>query len=123
MSADIYVIVNKDNSIESLEQKQVIDIFMGKASQFENGLSAYTIDQPSNSKIKEAFYKRLTGKPIAYVNAYWARLFYTGRKTPPADHFKSSDEIITEVRNNKNAIAYIESATKPENVKVVLTLE
>ena len=121
--ADIHVIVHKDNAINSLNKKQTIDIFMGRTRSFADGTRAYTIDQPVHSKTRATFYKSLTGKSVTFVNAYWARLFYTGRRRPPADHFKTSEDILAEVSKNVHAIAYFEGDTLPKNTKIVLTLE
>lgn len=122
-SENMCVIVHRDNSVDALNQKETVDIFMGRTAQFKNGQSTYAIDQPSKSDLKEDFYLSLTGKPISYVNAYWARLFYTGRKTPPADHFNNTVEIVNEVSRNKQAIAYVECNTPLDAVKVVLSLK
>ncbi len=120
--ADIYVIVNTENPIKELNKKQTIDIFMARTQSYSSGLRTYAIDQPNTSELREHFYKSLTGKSVAYVNSYWARLFYTGRKRPPADHFKNSEDIIAEVARNKSAIAYVEAESLPENAKVVMVL-
>lgn len=120
--ADIYVIVNKDNPINKISNKQTIDIFMGKKKRFVHGEQSFPIDQPDKSNTKAEFYKLLTGKSVAYVNAYWARLFYTGRNTPPADNFKSTKAILDEVSTNSEAIAYVKKQDLPDTIKVVLTL-
>lgn len=78
--ADIYLIVNKNSPAQELSKKQVVDIYLGKNRSFENGKYIQTIDHRKSSKLREDFYHKLTGKPISFVNAYWARLFYTGRK-------------------------------------------
>lgn len=120
--ADIYVIVNNANPTPSITKKQTIDIFMGKTKSFSDGVHIQAIDQPADTKTRKEFYKNLTGKSLAYVNAYWARLFYTGRNQPPLDHFPDSNAIIYEVTKNNHAIAYIEADTPPEGVKIVYLL-
>ena len=104
--ADIHVIVNKNAPFDTLTQKQCIDIFMGKSRKFEDGQKIEAIDQNKESPIRADFYTKLTGKSLTFVNAYWARLFYTGRVQPPKDSFANSEEIIQEVAKNMGAIAY-----------------
>ncbi len=121
--ADIYVIVNPDNPVEALDKKQTIDIFMGRTKAFQNGQLINAIDQPKASPLREDFYTTLTGKSLAYVNTYWARLFYTGRNQPPEDHYKNDEEIVDAVAKDRNAIAYVSMDSLTPDVKVAFTIE
>ncbi|WP_096087007.1 phosphate ABC transporter substrate-binding protein [Agaribacterium haliotis] len=120
--ADIYVIVSAGSEVQNLSKKQCIDIFMGRARKFDNGKKIEAFDQPKGSALREEFYTKLTGKSLAFINAYWARLFYTGRVQPPSDHLKSSEQIALEVARNPRAIAYVAEAQLSDQVQVVFTL-
>lgn len=120
--ADIAVVVNPSNSIESLTEREVIDLYMGRYMAFPDGSSALPLDQPVDSKVRSAFYRRLTGKSVAQINAYWAKLIFSGRATPPR-MAHSDDSMNDMITNNKNAIAYIDKADVTSAVKVVFVLE
>lgn len=121
--ADMYIIVNATNPTVELNKKKAIDIFMGRTKAFKGGISIQAIDQPKSSPTRELFYTTLTGKSLVYVNAYWARLFYSGRNRPPKDSFANEDEIIEEVATNQQAIAYVADVTDNPNIKIVMTIE
>lgn len=122
VKADLAVVVNPENSIDSLEERDVVDLYMGRFMAFPNGVSALPLDQPINSEIRAEFYQLLTEKSVAQINAYWAKLIFSGRATPPR-MARSGDDIIEMVLNNKNAIAYIPHEEVTDEVKVVYVLK
>ena len=63
----------------------------------------------------------MVGKSLSQVNAYWARLLFTGRASPPRS-LPSPAAILQSVRENKDAIAYIDSRDLDQSVKVVFRL-
>jgi ABC-type phosphate transport system substrate-binding protein len=119
--ADLLLIVNSTNSITNLERKQVVDIFMGRATAFPNQQPAHTLDVVNANNLRAIFYKNLTGKNEAQVDAYWATLVFAGRMLPPE---KLPDEaaVIKAVKNNPAAIGYVTRQTLPAGVKVVMEL-
>lgn len=118
---DIYVVVNKENPIDRLEHQQIIDLYMGKTAYFSNQERAVIIDISPLQDTKAEFYNRLIGKSLQEVNAYWARLLFTGRATPPLQS-NDEQEAAAIVRNNKNAIGYIRADHLDSSVKVVYVL-
>lgn len=119
--ADLLLIVNSKNSIASLERKQVVDIFMGRAAAFPNQQPAHTLDVGGTDNLRATFYKSLTGKNEAQVDAYWARLAFSGRMLPP-EKLKDEIAVIKAVKNNTAAIGYVTRQTLPAGVKVVMEL-
>ncbi len=119
--ADIVVIVNPNNDITALTRRQVVDLYMGRTSFFPNGEKLQRYDQPIDSKIRADFYYRMTQKPIAAINAYWARLQFTGRAAPP--RVVSDDlEILEIVEKNPYAIGYLKEEFLNDRVTVVLKI-
>lgn len=120
--ADIAVVVNPENSVAAMNEREVKDLFLGRFLAFPDGLAALPLDQPVKSKIRAQFYKQLTGKTVPQINAYWARLIFSGRATPPRTA-ASSEEIRQMVIDNRNAIAYVDSKHVTPDMHVVLTLK
>ena len=72
--------------------------------------------------VKEAFYNRLVGKTLAEINAYWARLIFSGQTAPPkqvGDDTTALEMVVAE----RGAIAYIDSRHVDRRVRVVLELD
>lgn len=119
--ADILVIVNAQNSVAALERKQIVDLFMGRVSAFPDQQRAQTLDLKTGTPVRANFYKRLTGKNEAQVDAYWATLIFAGRMSPPKQ-LADEKTLISEVANNVNAIAYVTRQVLPKDVKIVMEL-
>lgn len=119
--ADILVIVNAQNSVVALERKQIVDLFMGRVSAFPNQQRAQTLDLKAGTPVRANFYKWLTGKNEAQVDAYWATLIFAGRMSPPRQ-LADEKTLIKEVVKNVNAIAYVTRQVLPKDVKIVMEL-
>lgn len=100
------VVVNTQSEVESLSQKQVMGFFLGRSKFLPSGAKVKAIDYPVDSEFRSAFYTALTGKNIADIDAYWARLRYSGRATPPQP-LADSEEIIQALQQQVSAIAYL----------------
>jgi ABC-type phosphate transport system substrate-binding protein len=56
------------------------------------------------------------------LNAYWARLQFSGAVQPPPE-ISDSQSVRDLVRHNKNAIGYIEASQVDDSVRVILLLK
>ncbi len=101
--SEIAIITNLQNSQQQLSPLQVQDIFMGRTRAFPNGKFAITFDQQA---LRNDFYQKLTNRPIAQINAYWARLMFSGQTSPPAK-LPDDQSVIKVVQENAGAIGYI----------------
>jgi len=103
----IQVIVSSQSELTSLNRKQVMGLFLGRLRSFPNGSSAKAFDHEVGSSIRARFFEGLTGKSISDIDAYWARLRYSGRASPPKV-IDNMAEILKVVSQNQHAIAYIQ---------------
>lgn len=123
-SQDLAVIVNRDNPLNTLSKQQLVDLFMGRSPYFPCGCAVVKLDAPSASMVRKAFYHSLVGMSLNEVNAYWARLMFSGRATPPMQVHQEQD-IVKLVADNSNAIGYVPKDTYGDSnndVKVVFVL-
>jgi len=115
LHAEIIVIGNLENNIPTMTKKKVQEFFMGRTRFFSNGVRAVPIDA---SDLRKGFYQKLTHRPIEQINAYWARLTFSGHSTPPSK-MPDQQAVIIAVKKGKGAISYInrdkmnESQVKP----------
>ena len=119
---EIVVITHAENPVSEMTRSQVIDLFMGKYVAYPDGRKAIPLDIEGNSQLKEAFYNKLVKLSVARVNAYWSRIRFTGRASPPMAQ-KSIDSAISYIQQNENAISYIPLSELNEQLKVVHELD
>ena len=122
----IQVIVSSQSELTSLSRKQVMGLFLGRARSFPNGINAKAFDHEVGSSIRARFFEGLTGKSISDIDAYWARLRYSGRASPPKV-IEGMAGILKEVSQNQHAIAYIQGQNLDElaqqDILVVHTID
>jgi len=121
VAADIVVIVNPSSEITQLTRRQVIDVYMGRAFIMSNGRRLQPYDNAEETAIRETFYHQLIGKTLASVNAYWARLLFAGRASPPR-RLAGSAAMLKRIEENPNAIGYVDTKDLNAHVNVVFRL-
>jgi ABC-type phosphate transport system substrate-binding protein len=116
-SAEVVVVVAKSSAV-TLTKEQVSDIFLGKATSLPGGASAVLVDQPESSPLRDEFYSKVTGKSASQAKAYWSKLAFTGKGTPPKE-VGGSAEVKKAVAGTPGGIGYIEKGAVDDTVKVV----
>ncbi|KZN60483.1 hypothetical protein N473_24330 [Pseudoalteromonas luteoviolacea CPMOR-1] len=116
--SDIVIVVNKHNPIEHIDKRQLIDMYMGKYLAFPNGHLAVTLDYTKGHNLRSIFFEALTGRSITQINAYWSRVKFSGKASPP-QAYPTIDAIIDKVMTTPSAIAYIPATAVTNELKVV----
>jgi len=119
---DITVIANGNNELGSLTRKQIADIYMGRITSLPNGSIPLPLDYQGDSEVRTRFYKSITGKNMAQINAYWARLSFTGQGNPPR-RLSDKATILQVVKKNQGALGYVDTISPDTNVTSVMTLK
>jgi hypothetical protein len=119
------VVVNQKSELTTLSQKQVMSLFLGRAQFLPTGSRVKTFDFPIDSTMRASFYQSLTGKNIADIDAYWARLRYSGRASPPMA-LKDGTAIMKKVSEQNAGLAYLpatyQKTLAANGLKAVLTM-
>ncbi len=76
--ADLVVVVNARSNVDALTRDQVTNIFLGRYRLLPSGMTAMPIDQPAGQTEKARFYRLLVNKDLSEIDAYWARLVFSG---------------------------------------------
>lgn len=119
--ADIFVVVNAANPVRSLNTREVADLYLGRSRTYPNGQPAQILDQPNARIEREQFFRLLVNMPLAQVNAYWARLTFTGRQSPP--EIRTDDQaVLADVSRSAQAIGYVGSRPQHPDIHVILQL-
>jgi ABC-type phosphate transport system substrate-binding protein len=117
--ADVAIVVHPSNG-SIFDKSTIKKIFLGKKKSFSNGRVAILLSSPSISTATEEFNKKVIGKSSNQVNAYWSKMIFTGKGTPPQE-MPSIEDIILAIAANPDAIAYIDASAITEAVRVVAT--
>ncbi|MDF1583149.1 MAG: hypothetical protein RQ733_09080 [Methyloprofundus sp.] len=114
------MIANADNPVSGMSKTEIQSLFMGRKRTFANGIKAMPLDF---SVARERFYPLLTKRSTQQIDAYWARIIFSGQGMPPIK-LSSAQDVLSMVQENQGAIAYIDrSSIGDSQVQVLLSLE
>jgi len=116
--ADIAVIINPSNA-NAIDTDTIKNIYLGKSKSFSNGDKVSPVNQ-DGTPVADEFNDKVVGKSSSQLNAYWSKLVFTGKGTPP-EKLASDQAVIDFVAANNGAIGYIDSAKVSDKVKVIAT--
>ncbi|PPD34690.1 MAG: hypothetical protein CTY19_03605 [Methylomonas sp.] len=116
--ADLVLIAHIHAPVDRISRDEAINIYMGRLRRFPSGESVQPVDGPA----KAQFYRLLVNKELADINAYWARLVFSGRTSPPRS-FEQNQAVLDYVSANPDAIGYVERTELNAKVKVILDME
>ena len=116
----LVVVVNPASGVETLSRNDVINIFLGRFRELPSGITAQPIDLPV-SPIRAQFYRALVNKEPAEINAYWARLLFSGRTAPPIQT-THPDEVINALHAHPGGITYRERSKVSSRERIVFEL-
>lgn len=117
--AEPVVVVSAASSIGPMSQDEIINIFLGRYRRLPTGGAAQPIDQPESSALRAEFYRKLVNKDVNEINAYWSRLIFSGRTSPPLQATSVSEVIVLLLRR-PNGIAYVERAQVDKRLRIVM---
>ena len=119
--ADIKVIVHTSVSDNSITADHLSAIFLGKNKALPSGAKITPVDQAETSDNRNAFYSNVVQKDRAQMKAYWSRLIFTGKGTPPKAVY-GDDEVIGLVKSNPDFIGYVSGSANTAGTKVIFSL-
>jgi ABC-type phosphate transport system substrate-binding protein len=118
VAAEVVVVVSANSPIAKLSPNEVADVFLGKLTRLPGGTAVQPLDQVEGSATRAAFYQQFTGKSPAQVKAFWSKVIFTGRGRPPRA-LANDAEVVRAVRENPNAIGYVERASADASTRIV----
>jgi len=118
-TAEVVIVVHPSNT-STFDKSTIKKIFLGKKKSFSNGRPTILLSSPPSSTATEEFNKKVIGKSSNQVNAYWSKMIFTGKGTPPQE-MPSTNDIISVIAANPDAIGYIDASAVTDAVKIVAT--
>jgi hypothetical protein len=118
-AGELVVVVHRDSRLESLSREQVSHLFLGRLTQLPSGERARVVEV---EPYRERFYRLLVNKELAEINAYWARLKFSGRTQAPL-RAGSPKAALAQVAGDRATLAFVEAGDVDGHVKVVYRFE
>lgn len=117
--AEVAVVVHPGNAV-TLDADGIAQIYLGRSKSFPDGKPVLPIGHAEGSSATETFNQKVLNKSSSQIKAYWSKLVFTGKGTPPKE-LGSDAEIVELVSQNPNVIGYIDKASVSDKVKVLAT--
>ena len=116
--ADVAVIANKGISVDSISAKEAKKLWLGKSKSL-GGTNVKLADLKPGDASREQFYSNVVKKSGKKLKAYWAKIVFSGKGTPPKP-FASDADVIGWVAKTPGALGYVDSGAADDSVKVLL---
>ncbi|MCH8538850.1 MAG: phosphate ABC transporter substrate-binding protein [Alkalimonas sp.] len=117
----LVVVVHPDNNTQ-LTTDDLSRLFLGRVRTFPNGESAVPINLAEGLGARETFDERALSRSSAQLKAYWSKLVFTGKGSPPQEA-DTIDEMVKLVATNPSIIGYVPESAADERVRIALRLE
>lgn len=117
LHADVVVIVSSKTPINTLNEEQVRELFLGETKTI-NGNLLLPLDQTLGENSRNYFYTEIIKKSEAELKAYRSRLIFTGKGQAPLV-IGTDAEMQHMISNNPNLIGYSTATGLSSSVKVV----
>ncbi len=117
--AEVAVVVHPSNTV-ALNSEAIAQIYLGRSKSFPDGKTVLPLGQVENSKVTEQFNQKVLNKSGSQIKAYWSKLVFTGKGTPPKE-ISSDAEMLELVSQNPSVIGYVDKASVTDKVKVLAT--
>lgn len=119
--AALAIIAHPSNTAVGLTADEIAMIYLGKTQSFPNGRSAVPLDQSAGSSSRATFLEKVLNKNEAALKAYWSKLMFSGKGSPPPE-IGDDQAVKTWVAKNPNAIGYVDGKVLDNSVKVLLII-
>jgi len=113
----VLVVSNKDCKINSLNRNQVFDLYLGRIQSID-GTRINLLDIKQNEQLRKDFYQYFTQMSLPQLNAYWARLQFTGKVFPP-NALTDQRDVLEYIGSHSNSIGFIYAEELSSDVKVL----
>ncbi|MEE2023441.1 MULTISPECIES: type 2 periplasmic-binding domain-containing protein [Alkalimonas] len=121
LAESLAIVVHPANATD-LTTEDVSRLYLGRARTFPNGESAVPINLAEGMLARESFDQRALSRSSAQLKAYWSKLVFTGKGTPPQE-VDSHEEVLKLVATNPSIIGYVPASAADERVRIAIQLD
>jgi len=114
------VVVHVTNPIARLTREQASQIFLRKATLWDDRKAVLPVDQPADSPVRRTFTKQVHRRTIASVQTYWQQQTFAGRGVAPPERATDAG-VLNYIRQFPNGIGYVNAdANLGSDIKVLI---
>lgn len=115
--AEISIIVHPSNKAD-IPSKDIKRIFLGVNRRYSDGAEAVPISYQLDTDLSKEFSNKVLDKSPHQLKAYWAKMLFSGKGTPPKV-MDNVEHIVILVSNNPSLIGFVPSEAVNDSVRVV----
>lgn len=116
------VIISHPANTNSITAEELQRLYTGKSSSFANGDSVLPLNLSDGNALRASFDEKALGRSSSQIKAYWSKLVFTGKGTPPKE-VENEAEMLKLVSSNPNILGYVSSGADTSGVKVLLNID
>ncbi|MDP4537697.1 phosphate ABC transporter substrate-binding protein [Alkalimonas collagenimarina] len=122
LHAETVVIVVHPSNTADISTDELSRLYLGRTRTFSNGESAVPINLAENQPMRTVFDEKALSRSSAQLKAYWSKLVFTGKGSPPQEA-DTVDEMVKLVATNPSIIGYVPESAADDRVRIALRLE
>ena len=115
---EFVIIVHPQNPVASVDRAYLADLYLKRATRWEDGELARPVDQRADSTARRAFSDSVLKRSVAAVKRYWQQRIFSGRDLPPPE-LDGDEAVVSYVASHRGAIGYVSGNAKLEKTKLV----
>ncbi|WP_419656176.1 hypothetical protein [Desulfosarcina variabilis] len=116
-AADVRVIASPNAPVDTMDQKMIKRVFLGKKTTWSDGRPIEVVILTSGD-VHKAFLKIFVKKIPSQFSAFWRKQIFSGKGAEPKS-FSTESELVAYVARRELAVGYVSSSTDVTSVKVV----
>ena len=112
---ELVIIANPDLNDNSIEQRELQRIYLGKLTLWKNDTSIVPVMLKSGP-LHEEFIEGYIDRSVQRFVTYWRQMVFTGKGMPPKS-FASESDLVDFVARTPGSVGYVSSSANVSSVK------
>ena len=114
-NSDLVIIANPGINDNSIEQRDLQRIYLGKQTLWEDNTSIVPVMLKSGP-LRDEFIEGYVDRSVQRFVTYWRQMVFTGKGVPPKS-FASESDLVDFVARTPGSVGYVSSAANLSSVK------
>lgn len=116
--AELYVVASTKSPVIEISKEQLSALYLGRNREVGSTYINQVLDRSGD--LRQRFFLQVTKMQESQINAYWAKLKFSGRQRAP-ELILTEQDLIAKLEDNPFSIGYTEQRPS-EGLKVLLVI-